>query len=402
MKYLKDVLETVVDKSRSGIEEVHMYIYEGGEKERVYYPLSVNIVNNQCEEGSSSYDKDYAIIVTDKPSHVQAYALIGMLVPSKDDYHEYGNVYVDTGNKYGCLAEIRGIYLRQGILKVCLQYNFTAEYWKTHVPRIGGHTFVDAGCSVLWSTCNFGADDSSSKGDQLTLEEYRELAAGKCKYYKMWRGGWRLPTLWEFKELVIGKEWSLELNETSKFFNNLVRYDNGYDKIYLPDWRIWAGTDGKYYEEPSINLSDVRHTGVKGRSYWFEYALKDSACCVRPVIDRRVVMEKFCGGYDVRGEKIQRLERAARIIEDDGVTVDDRALENAKNVIESIPLSLLRKYNFTISDKGEIIALKNVGFLAQTIFRGDNIVIMEDSHRPNCIKEERRFDINEAYICYEE
>ena len=88
---------------------------------------------------------------------------------------------------------------------------------------INGHDYVDLGLSVMWATCNIGADQPEDYGDYYawgeaeTKSEYtKENSAtyGKDNFTfhdaaaENWGGTWRMPTRNEFEELIDNCDWT--------------------------------------------------------------------------------------------------------------------------------------------------------------------------------------------------
>lgn len=126
-----------------------------------------------------------------------------------------------------------------------------------------GHEYVDLGLSVLWATCNVGAESPEGYGDYFawgetkTKESYDE---DNCETWKKemgeiggtdrdvahvkWGGSWRLPTLAECNELIdtCDYEWTTLNGVRGGMFTNKK---NG-KSIFLPaaGWRRRTALNG--------------------------------------------------------------------------------------------------------------------------------------------------------------
>lgn len=123
---------------------------------------------------------------------------------------------------------------------------------------INGHEYVDLGLSVVWATCNVGAEKPEDYGDYYAWGEtetkysYDEAVcetmgkdiddiSGTCldvahvkwgSPYLKWGGAWRMPTKDEFDELILKciYEWT-ELNGVKGY--KITSKING-NSIFLP------------------------------------------------------------------------------------------------------------------------------------------------------------------------
>ena len=148
---------------------------------------------------------------------------------------------------------------------------------------IAGHEYVDMGVSVLWATCNIGADDPYDYGDIFAWGEteqkvdmstadkskkYSQYVLKKTKYYKSsaytkyvrksskarhyddievlepvddaavhnWGNGWRMPTWLEARELLRNCTGEL-LEKDGTFYVKLTSRINGNELIF-PFWNF--------------------------------------------------------------------------------------------------------------------------------------------------------------------
>ena len=105
----------------------------------------------------------------------------------------------------------------------------TATAQSPATGQILGHDYVDLGLSVVWATCNIGAESPSDYGDYFawgeaeTKSSYTE--SNRATYNEssytfldaasaQWGSAWRMPTMEECKELIYGCKyyrWPLRL-----------------------------------------------------------------------------------------------------------------------------------------------------------------------------------------------
>ncbi len=137
---------------------------------------------------------------------------------------------------------------------------------------INGHEYVDLGLSVMWATCNVGANSPSEYGDYFARgetepkSEYTEENSVTYKKKRMgsiaddpqydaartnWGGIWRLPTTEEIDELIDKCECERTTYGGTKGYK--VTGPNG-NSIFLPatGWRSEsslydAGEEGIYW-----------------------------------------------------------------------------------------------------------------------------------------------------------
>ena len=116
--------------------------------------------------------------------------------------------------------------------------------WK---DMANGYEYVDLGLSVMWATCNIGADSPEEYGnyyawgETATKSEYRQdncyrwggsdLTFSDDAAYVNWGGNWRIPTKAEFEELRDRCSWDYMKISGTPGFN--VTGPNG-SSIFLP------------------------------------------------------------------------------------------------------------------------------------------------------------------------
>ena len=87
-----------------------------------------------------------------------------------------------------------------------------------NVENKNEHQYVDMGLSVMWATCNIGANSPEEFGDYFAWGEKETKHEHTPENWKgtagttwnlnddparnAWGGDWRVPTYWEFKELI--------------------------------------------------------------------------------------------------------------------------------------------------------------------------------------------------------
>ena len=186
---------------------------------------------------------------------------------------------------------------------------------------INGHEYVDLGLSVLWATCNVGAEKPEDYGDYYAWGEtetkysYDEAVcetmgkdiddiSGTCldvahvkwgSPYLKWGGGWRMPTEEEFEELYnnCNRDWIfLRGVKVGKLTSNINR-----KSIFLPA--------GGYKDELSLELEEEEifywssTPGVYGDRYAYYFnnipevqtldCIRYDGMLVRPVAEKILV-----------------------------------------------------------------------------------------------------------------
>ena len=155
-------------------------------------------------------------------------------------------------------------------------YSIFAEQREISIGRvmINGHDYVDLGLSVVWATCNVGAEKAEEYGDYYAWGETKEAqwnnySEENCKSYGVgagdisgdgrydvarvkWGGTWRMPTRAEFDELQEECEW--EWTKRKDIYGYKVKGPSG-SSIFLPA----AG------RREGSTLSDE---GTEGSDYW--------------------------------------------------------------------------------------------------------------------------------------
>ena len=133
---------------------------------------------------------------------------------------------------------------------------------------INGYSYVDLGLSVVWATCNVGADSPEDYGDYYAWgetstkssytednsetfgEDFISDVGGESDYdaaTALWGSTWRMPSDEELEELVDDCTWTwTELNGTEGFN---VTASNG-NSIFLPA--------GGWYDESSLEYEGER------------------------------------------------------------------------------------------------------------------------------------------------
>ncbi|MCD8288015.1 MAG: DUF1566 domain-containing protein [Porphyromonadaceae bacterium] len=168
-----------------------------------------------------------------------------------------------------------------------------------------GHDYVDLGLSVMWATCNVGADSPSEYGDYFgwgNTKDYTistdcysgtEDIAGNPLYdaaLANWGGSWRLPTADEIDELVDDCQW--EWTTVGDVEGYKVTGSNG-NSIFLPaaGWHLGAmlyddGDMGWYWSStPHESKSNEAYLLYFYNGRFFRYWVpRGNGRSVRPVI----------------------------------------------------------------------------------------------------------------------
>ena len=145
------------------------------------------------------------------------------------------------------------------------------------VQVYNGHECVDMGGSVMWATCNIGAETTEGYGGYYAWGETEEKQSYAADAYtlkdeqgnfleiadicgteydvarKLWGGEWRMPSLSEFSELLLNCVWV-------KMPQNGV---NGYVVTAKNGNRLFFPLSGYKWDD----FDDVSYEGGNG-SYW--------------------------------------------------------------------------------------------------------------------------------------
>ena len=190
--------------------------------------------------------------------------------------------------------------------------NTRADTVSQYTPGvINGHEYVDLGLSVKWATCNIGADSPEESGDYLAWgetsqkvrygpdnsETYKKTMGniyGNVQYDAAranWGGTWRMPTRFEFQELIDNCIWTWTTQGGGKGYEVTSKI-NG-NSIFLPaagfrrwddlnfegDWGAYFSAIPDRYGYSAYELwfrSDVREVSTSPR---------ENGLTIRPVTE---------------------------------------------------------------------------------------------------------------------
>ena len=188
------------------------------------------------------------------------------------------------------------------------------QFPKTPKEQPNGDYSVDLGLSVMWATCNIGAEKPEDRGyyfawgesshgkTSYTMKSYLLCSTGITMFrynstdkkvtlegaddaaYWNWRGYWRMPTKEEFEELLNECEWNWTSLNGTKGYKVTSKKKGFTDKsIFLPAAGYRSGSDyinndkGGYYwtatrrtdyEQEAWNMTYLdgnRYTDMKDR-----------------------------------------------------------------------------------------------------------------------------------------
>lgn len=150
-----------------------------------------------------------------------------------------------------------------------------------------GHDWVDMGTSVMWSTSDVYNSQDNINGYSYYTFYGAQLAAEK------WGGGWRLPSMSEFQELIDKCSWEVKDTGTVKvtarngnvLYFKLKGYAAGTIRWSVSDSSIgfyWTST--KYAQRPDT-FSYLLKIWVRGSvSKGISSESQSNGCFARPVI----------------------------------------------------------------------------------------------------------------------
>lgn len=128
---------------------------------------------------------------------------------------------------------------------------FTVMALGVNGQEIDGHEYVDLGLSVVWATCNVGANSPEECGDYYAWGEEStksSFTTDNCKTWipdggedivdafrdplVSWGGKWRMPSEDEFRELIDSCTWTWTTKDGQNGYN-VTSNKNG-KSIFLP------------------------------------------------------------------------------------------------------------------------------------------------------------------------
>lgn len=175
-----------------------------------------------------------------------------------------------------------------------------------------GHTYVDLGLSVNWSTVNVGerkgdsgnvlgwGEVSGPKGGDYseansnTIDHARGDISGDKNYdiaTKLWGGKWRMPTKAEMEELRAQCTWIWITSPITGY--QIISKKNG-NSIYLPAWGRFVGTrhiedhlTGFYWTStPCGNYKSAYLLSFRKEGTNLLEGLRSNGCNIRPVFSK--------------------------------------------------------------------------------------------------------------------
>ena len=174
---------------------------------------------------------------------------------------------------------------------------------------IAGHEYVDLGLSVMWATCNVGANSPEGYGSYFAWgettkkETYTDL---NSKTYRMnlgdisgnpsydaaranWGSTWRMPTKDEFQELVDNCDWMLTTLNGKEGYRVMSKKNS--NSIFLPATNRRRSLSFCLHGKRGNYWSSTPHESDADHAYYLNFSSK-----VQRIIWR------FCryNGYSVR------------------------------------------------------------------------------------------------------
>lgn len=166
----------------------------------------------------------------------------------------------------------------------------------------GGHECADLGLSVIWATCNVGAEGPEAYGDYCTSGEFKtEVHKTAIREYfneisyipshrkividdvatKKWGGKWRMPTEAEFEELRNNCDWVW--SDIKRGYEVKSRKND--NSIFLPAAEgYWTSTIGNREVCSAIYLGFSSAGEHKGGALWEEEEGDTLSLMIRPVM----------------------------------------------------------------------------------------------------------------------
>lgn len=214
-----------------------------------------------------------------------------------------------------------------------------------------GHEYVDLGLSVMWATCNVGAEYPEDYGYHFAwgeIEPKKEYTWENYKYgssitsilkysesaangvvdnkvildlwddaaYMNWGGNWRMPTYEELLELVVNTTWTWTTQNGVRGCR--VRSKINGNSIFFPATGYYRGTD---YLSEGINV------GIWSSSLWFNGAQWGTGMAINST-DTTTNEPQFWGFLRFNGDPVRPVL---------GEAIDAPTLETPTVITEQVP-----------------------------------------------------------------
>lgn len=141
--------------------------------------------------------------------------------------------------------------LNKGLQGFCLLLSFmcfTSGYSQSMViihPQTNGHEYVDLGLSVLWATCNIGADTPDGFGDYFAWGETYPKKEFTAHTYKWNKDGFKT-----FTKYCYDSEWGAD-----GYTDNLIKLDPDDDAAHVLWGGQWCMPSQMEFEELKLNCT---------------------------------------------------------------------------------------------------------------------------------------------------
>ena len=167
---------------------------------------------------------------------------------------------------------------------------------------LNGHEYVNLGLSVMWATCNIGADSPEEYGDYYVRGETKtkeEYTKENCETYNKnigdiagmdrdvahvkWGLPWRMPTKAEFNELKHNCDWEwTRLNGVEG--RKVTSRKNG-NWIFLPATTGEHSGDDYFYAVHEIDDQGAYYLRIGGRNHGIHWDGCRRERYFRPVLE---------------------------------------------------------------------------------------------------------------------
>ena len=188
-----------------------------------------------------------------------------------------------------------------------VSYGNQVEFIALTPPFENGHEYIDLGLSVKWATCNIGASTPENYGDYyawgetytknnyswITYKWYNGSESNFAKYCGTvdnkiildlcddvanvnWGGSWRIPTKFEYEELINECKWEWT-TQGGVYGRKATSKVNG-QTIFFP---AGGGADGTIYADTGKNgyyWTSSRHESKSASAYYFFISNYSKTC----------------------------------------------------------------------------------------------------------------------------
>lgn len=219
--------------------------------------------NVELKDKNDVIEVDFLIIPHSSADYEKSPLSVRMLTSDgKNPVAALPNIGYESGQRYNFTVTVNDGYHLEITANTIVDWNHPSTLNEISIGGgiENGHKYVDLGLSVMWATCNIGAEDSLGDGDSFAWGEIeaKNSFTEDNYYYKEnpvllpldrdaarvnWGGRWRMPTYCEIQELINNCTIETVNNGNTSLIDgidNILEGKNG-EKIYLPS-SFWSSS----------------------------------------------------------------------------------------------------------------------------------------------------------------